>query len=407
MTSRWMLWIAAALVSLAGACSSPTDDAENAASSDDAVDACSARNEVILWSSDAYLLTVAKHLAPNAACTDYYVGVPLDASDKTNFHPAVAREIAAVHALGANFHAVAEFQWGAWRDWIAASPGTRSWHAAGLELRARMKDAGFAMFSGNSDTWLINEFPSTILRSKDGVDKMVVRANALEAVRGLYEGGGVKKKGAIARSGTSSTPGGGMAQYKGWLEELITDGAFWKGMNDHVRWWGEEVYADPHDVCVGTATLADRARHMNDYVFHMVRLADAGPAAAGPARDFFAHAYVPFLNGAWMTNGGYGDVRISEANMSAFLSEQVYATHAFADGRISGKRLAWAWTPSSASSTPAELDSLGTRLADAMNGAFAKGSRFACSPSGAFTDCHCAVSGAKLDEVWHDDFGTW
>ena len=29
------------------------------------------------------------------------------------------------------------------------------------------------------------------------------------------------------------------------------------------------------------------------------------------------------------------------------------------------------------------------------------------SPSGAFTDCHCAVSGAKLDEVWHDDFGTW
>jgi hypothetical protein len=42
-----------------------------------------------------------------------------------------------------------------------------------------------------------------------------------------------------------------------------------------------------------------------------------------------------------------------------------------------------------------------------MNDSFAKGARFACSPSGAFTNCRCAVTGAKLNEAWHDNFGKW
>ena len=46
---------------------------------------------------------------------------------------------------------------------------------------------------------------------------------------------------------------------------------------------------------------------------------------------------------------------------------------------------------------------LSKRLAAALHGAYDDGggaARYACSPSGAYTFCQCAVSGASLNRGW-------
>ncbi len=407
MRRTWMLGVCAILATIGPACSGD-GGAEAVSSTDEPVDGCSSRTEVILWTESSWLMPVAQHLTPNLPCTHYYLGVPLEVADKTRFHANVAEEIAHVHALGSNFHALAEFEWGAWRNWIAESPGTRDWHSAGVEFRKRMDAAGFEIASGNSDTWLINEFPSTMLESKPGADKAETRAHAVSAVTGLFDGGAVRKKGVIARTGVGSTPFPGMPEYKALLEDFLSDAPFWRAMNRYVRWWGEEVYADPHDVCVGTATVADRARHLNDYLFHTAKLAEAGLVQAAEARAFFRKTFTPFLNGAWMTDGGYGDVRITEPQMSAFLSQQVYSVRAFAEHDYTpAGRMAWSWSPDNAVVSQTDVDALGKRLASAIDGAYARGAAYACSPSGAYTYCQCDVPGATFDERWHDMFGAW
>jgi hypothetical protein len=269
-----------------------------------------------------------------------------------------------------------------------------------------MQTAGFSLAGSTGDTWLVNELPSTILESKDGVDKRTVRGNALDAVAGLYAGD-VPIMGFVARAGVGSTPWSDIDGYKANLEDFLTDEPFWAGMSVHVRGWGEEVYADPHDVCVGSATVADRARHLNDFVYHLPRLAAVGPASAARARAFFARAFTPFLNGSWMTDLGYGDVRIDERSMSAFLSQEVYSVNAFAGHDAVPPNMAWSWSPDGAMAPAAAVDALALRLADAMSDSSARGASYACSPSGAYTDCQCEVTGAKFTEAWHDLFGAW
>jgi hypothetical protein len=388
------------------ACSgAPGDRAGSAAES---VDTCSAgsSSQVLLWTDDADVFSIAKNLEAPPPCTEYYVTIPLLVADKTSFHSNVRAEIAQVHAKGPHFHAVAEFHWGSWSDWIARSPGTRNWHLAGAELRRRMELAGFSLATATDDTWLVNELPSTVLESKNGVDKSVVRQHALDAVAGLHEGA-VPTMGFVARAGVGSTPWADMSGYKANLESFLADEPFWAGMSEHVRGWGEEVYADPHDVCVGSATVADRARHLNDFVFHLPRLAAAGPASAARARAFLAKTFTPFLNGSWMTDLGYGNVRIDETSMSAFLSQEVYSVEAFATHDDVPRNLAWSWSPDSTLAPAAGVDSLASRLAGALSDSFAHGASYACSPSGAYTDCQCDVPGASFTEAWHDLFLAW
>ena len=115
-------------------------------SDEDQLGSCSELTQVILWAPRSGLGNITKNLTPNLDCTHYYVMVPLNANDKTSFHGNVGTEIANVHALGKNFHAVAEFNVSAWRRWISDSPGTRDWHSAGVQFRQRMATAGFQLW---------------------------------------------------------------------------------------------------------------------------------------------------------------------------------------------------------------------------------------------------------------------
>src|SRR5262249_35584634 len=133
-----------------------------------------------------------------------------------------------VHALGPTFHAMAEFSWSGWHDWVEASP-TRTWYQAGKLFRQRMLDAGYDVAAG--DTWVINELPSSVRSGEDDV-----RTHISNAVRGLFEGNGPTTKGTVFIAAVGQTLQN-FAVYKpnvaGWLE----DAAFWITMNNYVRWF--------------------------------------------------------------------------------------------------------------------------------------------------------------------------
>jgi hypothetical protein len=352
------------------------------------------------------VLPITEHLTANKACTHYYVGLPLNVADKTSFHGDVAAEVARVHKLGSNFHAVAEFHVGAWREWIAASPGTRDWRKAGLEFRRRMDAGGFVIHKGDSDTWLVQELPSTLVGSPD------VRDNAAALVKGLYDGGARRKLGAVTHSGVGQAKMENHSGHKAIMKEFLTDEPFWRAMGQHVRWWLEQVYADPHATCVASANVATQARAINDYTMYLPRLAAKGPASASSARAFLDRTYTPLLNGSWNSDVGYGDTRVSASQLSALLSLQVYATRSWSESHAApDHRLGFAWVPLPANAAQeAQVPALGKRAADAINAAYKEGTgkaSRACSPSGAFTLCECNVGGAKFNTGWHDTYETW
>ena len=130
----------------------------------------------VFYAATDWLRLATKLAATASPCAEYYVSVPPIVGDKTNLRPGQADRI---RALGANFHALAEFHWTTWSRWVTDNATT--WYAAGVEMRKRMAQAGFDVAAG--DTWAVNEFPSTV-RSGSGT----ARENARELVRGLYEG---------------------------------------------------------------------------------------------------------------------------------------------------------------------------------------------------------------------------
>jgi hypothetical protein len=372
---------------------------------------CTERTEVILWTASRSLMPVAQHLAADRACTHYYYSIPLLAADKTRFHGDSATEIARVHALGPTFHAVAEFNISAWRDWVKAGNGT--WYDAGVEFRHRAQAAGFDMFPGNSDTWFAQEFPSTLVYSSDAaMPSSQVRANMLEAVHGLWDGGDlVNKMGITTRLGSGSdvSDENVLRLQKQRLAAFLSDGAFWRTMSQYVRWWTEEVYPDPHDSCVGSASPGLRAQHINDYAFLMTKLAEEGGDATADARAFFRRSWTPLLNAAWGSNVGYGNNLVSADSFDRFLSTEVYSTVAWSDAHPEpGRRIGFAWQPAPIDPTSlAEVDVMGDRLAAAINDAYQKGASYACSPSGAYTWCTCDLPSAHFLSSWRDVYASW
>jgi len=386
---------------------------ESAMSDDEALSQCGGeRSELILWSPNASFAPILDQLTPNVSCRQWYVGVPLLAGDKTSFHPGVSNEIASIHTRGSNFHALAEFHWGTWRQWV--EDNGKTWYEAGVEFRRRMDAAGFDVHLGDSDTWAINELPSTLVHSDDpSVTVQQVRENAMDAIRGLFEGPGndVNKKGVVYRAGVGQdyTDTGAMTLSKQRAEAWLMDSAFWSSMSQHVRWWAEETYADPLDECVPGTITATRASHIQDYVFHIPELAEAGPATT--ARTFFRKTFTPLLDAAWKAPLGYGRNDISADSFGMHASTQVYAVRAWQNQHpLYGRRLGFAWAPKPTSTADAaEVPVIGKRIGNAIDDAFVPGhgASYACSPSGAYTNCVCSVSGSQFIETWANVYSSW
>ena len=360
----------------------------NLVDSADVMANCTSVTTVILYSEDTYELALPNAFAANQdPCTRYYVNLPALTSDKTMPRGGADK----VHALGPNFHALAEFSWGAWHDWVAASPGTRSWELAGQTFRQRMTDAGYDVAGG--DTWAINEFPSSTRTGDNDV-----WTHEENAVKGLDEGDGtVSRKGIVYLAGMGQTLTN-FSVYKSNVENWLQQDAFWNAMNAHVRWFSYEVYADPHDNCVIGSNVQDDADHLNAYLEHVPRLANAGGSRTATAAAYLAKSYAPLVNEAWNTNGGFGDNMINLGDFERFSRLQVYGTHFWAANHsYPGRRIGFAWAPQNM--TADQTTELTTILANSVirsypSGGFYGLGKYACATDGNLDGCGCTVSGS-------------
>ncbi len=356
---------------------------------------CPTDAEVILYTPSAWTILADAVEADPSNCADYYFTLPAGSTDKTT--PRSSGEPEAMHARGSHFHAVAEFHWATW----SGESGT--WYDKGVEFRRRMNTAGYDVDRG--DTWAINELPSTV-RSDAGV-----RADALEAVRGLYDGpsAATPTQGIVYVEGMGENTTN-FSVYKPNVEDWVSDSAFWTTANLYVQYWAQEVYTDPDYTCVPGATVADVSSSINSFVEHVARHAEIGPTDANTAQSYFGRAYVPLMNAVWENNsGGYGNTVVDLDTMKGFVSHQVYAarswsnSHNYPDGRVG-----FAWARSDGVSDT-DLADLAARLASAIHHAYDEGggsAAGACSPSGAYTWCNCEVTGAAFNSGW-STFESW
>ncbi len=367
---------------------------------------CAGREvEVVVWGLRQWQVLAEELDAHPNPCADYYISIPPVVCDGLKTCPRGPLAPEGIRALGPRFHAMAEFHWGSWRQWVEAVPG-RTWTDAGKEFRRRMDESGYDVAAG--DTWALNEFPSTVVSGEGPA-----RANARIAVRALNLGaaGDLPTKGAIFNFGMGQRTTN-FSVYEPRLKSFLKDRAFWEAMNANVRFWGHEVYTEPEKVCVAGSTVASRSRRVNEFVQHPARAAVAGPDAANAAQTYFGRAYTPLMNASWQQPlaSGLGDTQIPLLQMQRFVSVQVYAsrawagTHSYPDGRIG-----FAWAPPAGLSGE-EVRPVATRLAMAIRDAYALeggGAAKACSPTGSLTGCQCSVSGAAFNPGWNRFGNAW
>lgn len=405
--------LAAMALAVLPACAAENDEAVASGDAELAEDTCSGkRTDLWMWGYGKSMEPVLSNVA-NKDCLHVWVNVPLLVADKTTFHGNVKDEIAAVHKYGPNFHAVAEFNMTAWRQWVQDNKTT--WTAAGREFRKRMDAAGFDVrANADSDTWFVQELPSTVVFGNADITADQVRANAVEIVAALHDGGAVKKMGAVTRANVgqmSLESDYAQEEHKKRLEGFLSDAKFWNAMETNVRFWLEEVYADAHAVCVPNENIAAKSHLVNVYTYSLARLASAEgvPASTSAARSFFGRRFVPLMNAAYARpkKDGYGDNAVSVDVFEKLVSLQTYAARTWPNVHDTSQgNLGFAWAPDPAAND-AEVARLGKRIGQAVTDSHAVHPSRACSPSGAFTFCGCELAGAKAVPAWNDLYQTW
>jgi hypothetical protein len=361
---------------------------------------------VIFYAQTDWLRLATKLAADASGCAQYYISVPPLSSDKTQERSDQAWRI---RALGANFHALAEINKSAWASWVAAGAGT--WYQAGLAARQSMAAAGFDVSQG--DTWALNEFGSGI-RQGNGT----ARQDARDFVHGLYDGGGALP----AAKGVVWTVGMGqgttfMTTYKTNLENWLQDSAFWNDMNAYVSDWSQEVYGDFRNYGVAGSTLSTRRDYENDYLQHVLVLANAGPATTSTAGSYLQRAYEPLANAAWAYTSGYGWTSIPYDQMENYTSAQTYAMRNFsANTGQAQDRFGFAWAPTNSlglsstdftTQTGAILDRLAAGIHDSAQPIDpADPGSGACGPLGQNLWCNGQIDGAWFNDAWKT-FRVW
>ncbi len=355
----------------------------------------------VFYAATDWLRLATKLAATASPCAEYYVSVPPIVGDKTNLRPGQADRI---RALGANFHALAEFHWTTWSRWVTDNATT--WYAAGVEMRKRMAQAGFDVAAG--DTWAVNEFPSTV-RSGSGT----ARENARELVRGLYEGdtgaGARPTRGAvfIVGLGQGTT---NVSVYQTNLQNWLSDLAFWTDMSAYVSDWSQEVYGDFRRHAVPGAPITLRRDYLNEYLEHLLVLARAGPPTIELARGFLQTAFSPVANAAWQYESGYGWTFVPFDQMQAFVSAQVYALRSASVALgLAQDHWGFAWQPRNGSGlstgdfnsqTSQILDRLGAAIRDSGQVNPSDPGSGACGPPGQNVFCVGDFTGALFNESW-------
>jgi hypothetical protein len=359
---------------------------------------CGTITEAVFYAASDWEDLGERLAAAGFPCATYQISIPpVQAKDGTWTQPR-KDEARRIHALGPQFHALAEIRVDAWGPWLEAHPG-KTWYDAGQEAARRMRGAGYDPRHG--ETWAINEFMLPVLTDLDA------RRGMRDFARGLYEGSG-HAQGlvfAVVPFQDASDVSGYKKQLKSWLE----DGSFWTDMERYVAVWADEVYVDAESCCVAGASITARAPRLNEYLQHRLTLAEAGPASAGAARRFLTDAYLPLGNAAWQWSFGFGDTSIGLVQMQRLVSDQVFAMRLFSASRTSREaqsRIGFAWAPRSATGrmTPGfalETERLLVRLSAAIHdSARTRSPAGACGAGGESRWCDCDVAGAEFEDAW-------
>jgi hypothetical protein len=343
--------------------------------------------------------SIAQALAANPSpCAQYYVSVPPLTADKTQMRTGVAGPI---RALGPNFHALAEVNVTAWQGWVTSTGN--SWYAAGVEARRRMAAAGFDLSAG--DSWLVNEFPSSV-RTGAGTSRQSMR----DLVHGLYDGdGGPPVKGVVTVIGIGQ-PTTSLGLYKANVESWLQDSGFWSDMSSYVGDFLQETFGDVRDYGVAGADVPTRLGYLNAYLEHIVQLSMTGPATAATGAGYLQASYGPLANAAWAWTSGYGYTQVPFDQMEDYVSAQVDAIRSYeASIGWSGDRVGFAWEPSnslglSATDFANQSAAILARLAAALQASAdpAAPGAGACQPPW----CTAAVAGAAFTQAW-GTFSSW
>jgi hypothetical protein len=343
---------------------------------------------VVFYAQTDWLRLATKLAAAPSPCAQYFVSVPPLAADKTQARSGQASQI---RALGPQYHAVDEINYGAWASWVAAGNG--SFADAGALARQRMAAAGFDPAAG--DTWALNELSSAVRAGAGSA-----RANAVAFLNALA-GDGVK--GIVFTAGVSqSTPD--LSTYKVNLQNWLQDAGFWSAVANDTSDFAYENYGDVRDYAVAGTSPQQRRDTLVQYLGHVAALAAAGPDAVATARAVLQQTYSTFGNAAWSWQGAYGYTAAPLATMQDFVAGQAYAARSFAAATgATIDRFGYAWAPAnvSTSDSGALLDALAAAIRDSGTPADDPGV-LACAPG----RCATALDGAQLTTAW-SQFSTW
>jgi hypothetical protein len=308
-----------------------------------------------------------------AECGDYYFAHQPAASNSNKQDPLCLGTLRESQPWPSNFHAAPVFQWAAWSDWIAQSPGTRDWFKAGVEFRNRMA----AMGCQSSDRWLVNELPTSWRATLDGngnavpsLTRQKVRARIASATKGLFYGGNNPNVRGFTADVVITHNQGSVSRYQENLQTAYPQTVFWRAMDFYLEGWGDETYAQCQRVCVSNLTarsIADQG--VINYLFHQRFLAIAAPAALSQVKTTMANRHLPILNAVWKSVLPVYDSQISVRQMARMIRQQIYSTRRAAEfEQGSAGRIAFAWTESAIVGDGAPL--LARNLARALHDAY-------------------------------------
>lgn len=359
---------------------------------------CRLPARIVVYTSSDWVRAAQKLATDASLCAEIYLSIPPLAADKTRFR---VLQDDAVRAVSPQIHPVAEIHVTGWQGWVTTNKKT--WYDAGVEARRRMADAGYDVDGG--EIWAVNEFSSAVRRGDGNA-----RSNMRAFVRGLHDGapGMPAARGIVFVVGLDQRLAD-TSVYKSTLKGFLADAPFWSDMQDAVRFFAQEVYADSRSWGVPGSSRNERARYLNDYLQHLAELAEAGPDEIAVARSYLRGAYLPLASAAWPWKSAFGDTDMSAEQMQHFVSTQAFSIRHYAGSHPQSAphdRIGFAYAPNPAAAGPALTAGTGLildRLAASLREAYDRGGGSqmgACGPPGDHSWCDSEREGAVFNAAW-------